>query len=251
MAVVLVAYGYSPVKHARFKAFLKGAGLNHEPVFLVENQPAGQLPKSFPQHWTFIQGSNKNFEFSGYQEGLEASKALRPERVYIFNDTLFAHHYLPGWAALIRYSSKRLTPGIYGDPRLEPVQLDAKPLRIYASWHFVLQGAEAQTAFKKAISAVIDRFDSPIEDTVYQAYLTNYLEGSWLRGYTNPGLLQSEDHLKRKKHCIYAEHRLGRALEEKGLLHAYPSRLYRLVRIMDRFLAVGRRVYKKIGKAYA
>ena len=251
MAVVLVAYGYSPVKHARFKAFLKGAGIANEPVLLVENHPDGPPQKSLPQYWTFIQGSNRKFEFSGYQEGLEASKALRPERVYIFNDTLFAHHYLPGWAALIRHSSKRLKPGVYGDPRLEPVQIDAKPLRIYASWHFALIGYEAQTAFKKAISAVIDRFDSPIEDAVYQAYLTNYLEGSWLRGYTNPGLLHSEDHLKRKKHCIYAEHRLGRALEEKGLLQAYPSRLYRLVRIMDRFLAVGRRVYKKIGKANA
>jgi hypothetical protein len=251
MAVVLVAYGYSTVKHARFKAFLKGAGLGHEPVFVVENHLNTTCPQLFPTHWSYLQGSNQHFEFSGYLEGIEACKSLRLERVYIFNDTLFAHHYLPGWAALIRRSSRRLKPGIYGDPRIEPVHLESKPLRIYASWHFALIGKAARVQFEKALGTVLERFDSPIQDPVYQTYLTNYLEGSWLRGYTNPALLKSEDHLKRKKHCIYTEHRLGRALEEQGLLHPYPSRFYRLVRRMDRLLAVGRRVYKKVGKSAA
>lgn len=246
MAVILVAYQYTAVKHARFKAFLRGAGLFSQTVVIVENHPTGDTLMQWPKHWKYVRGSNAKFEFSAYQEGLWALKDQVDTTIMVFNDTLFAHHFYTGWAFLIRRCTSKFTNGIYGDPRIEPIEFEGKPLRIYASWHFALIGEMAQKSFKDALQKALDAFDVPIESGAYQAYLHRYLEGSWLRGYTNPGLLNKEGHLARKKHCIYAEHRIGRTLDAQDLLRAYPSRFYLVVRGMDRLFAIVRRMYKRM-----
>ena len=229
---LLVAYGYTEDTQRRWLRFLQQAGLDPAHALVLDNK-APILPG-------VLAGSNRHFEFSGYREILEhVSDSLAAEDVvYLFNDTLFSHHWTRGWAQLIQENS-RIPSGIYGDPRLEPVDLDGRPLRILASWHFALYGLKAVKALQDAFANVISQFDSPIADPAYQAYQANYLQPRWWGGYTK--VLTSEAYVI-KQRCIWAEHRLSRKLEESTELQAYPNGSYPKVHRMDRLLAAKRRI---------
>jgi hypothetical protein len=229
---LLVAYGYTEDTQRRWLRFLQQAGLDPAHSLVLDNKAPALLG--------VLAGSNLHFEFSGYSELLEhVSDSLAAEDVvYVFNDTLFSHHWTRGWAQLIQENSMTLS-GIYGDPRLEPVELDGRPLRILASWHFALHGQNAVATLQQALTNVCSQFDRPIKDPAYQAYQANYLQPRWWGGYTK--VLKPEA-LAIKQRCIWAEHRLSRKLEESTALQAYPNGSYPQVHLMDRLLAAGRRL---------
>jgi len=229
---LLVAYGYTEDTQRRWLRFLQQAGLDPAHALVLDNK-APALPG-------VLAGSNRHFEFSGYSELLEhVSDSLAAEDVvYLFNDTLFSHHWTRGWAQLIQENS-RIPSGIYGDPRLEPVNLDGRALRILASWHFALHGHQAITILQDALANVLSQFDTPIADPAYKAYQANYLQPRWWGGYTK--VLTSEAYAI-KQRCIWAEHRLSRKLEESTELQAYPNGSYPKVHRMDRLLAAKRRI---------
>jgi hypothetical protein len=242
MGCILVAYRLTEKKCAQWARFLKGIPAETS-VVVVENDSHFPVPAGFPAAWTYIRGSNTHFEFSGYREGLEALRA-DADRVLIVNDSLFTHHAWNFWRTLIHKTKNQ--PGISGDPRDEPIDFDGRPLRIYASWLFLMQGREALETFSAGLDHVLARFDSPIESPEYTSYLDRYLRGTWLRGYTAPHSLREEGALRRKKLCIYAEHRLGRYLEEQVGIHPVANPLYRYVRQLDRFAALRRRVLQRL-----
>jgi len=229
---LLVAYGYTEDTQRRWLQFLQQAGLDPAHALVLDNKAPALLG--------VLAGSNLHFEFSGYSELLEhVSDSLTAEDVvYLFNDTLFSHHWTRGWAQLIQENSG-ISSGIYGDPRLEPVDLDGRPLRILASWHFALHGHQAITTLQEALANVLSQFDRPITDPGYQVYQANYLQPRWWGGYTK--VLTSEAYAI-KQRCIWAEHRLSRQLEDSTELQAYPNGSYPQVHRMDRLLAAKRRI---------
>ena len=250
MALALVAYQLTEAKLAKWRLLVERSGMENVAVVVVENDTNSTKPESWPsdKHWHYVRGSNQYFEFSGYQEALsELEWQQTPgeiESFFLFNDTLFTHHSARNWARILRET--KWTPGIHGDRREETVELAGKPLRIFASWHFALVGKEGIDLFQCHLKKALALFDESITGEAYQSYLENYLQGSWLRGYTDPkGIIQNKD-LQRKKHCIYAEHRMGRWLEEQVYWKSHPSAHYAYTRTVDRFLALRRRILKRL-----
>jgi hypothetical protein len=228
---LLVAYGYTEEKRDAWLRFLHQAGFSTEFSVVLDNQ-APVLPGVLP-------GSNLHYEFSGYREILShVSHHVQPEdQVFLFNDTLFTHHWVAGWARLI--ARRRYAGLIMGDIRHEPVLFEGRPLTILASWHFALRGTEALQLLQSGVEKVLDVFEQPIDETAYQDYLANYLKPRWWRGYTR--VLTPEARLV-KEQCIWAEHRLGRYIEQESGLRAYPGNLYPWVHRVDRLLAAKRRI---------
>lgn len=146
MASLLLAYGHSADQDGRWMRFTQQLGRWGQPKLTVDNRP----------HTVFadVQGSNAQFEFSGYLEGLDALVAKHgpQSRILVFNDSLFSHHSARRWAEFLKNYEPRRGPGVYGDSRLEPVQVDGRPLRHLASWMFLLEGSAGQDAFRRPCS---------------------------------------------------------------------------------------------------
>ena len=275
MALALVAYDLTDSKLAQWQRFVARCSTDYPQVVVVENHPTAPKPTHWPADatWTYVRGSNRHYEFSGYMEALaclvggetfsalgyplyaeltlenkdsstQSGKIPPEEPIYLFNDTLFSHHSLKNWARIVKETNWQ--PGIYGDLREEPIQLDHRVLRIFATWHFALIGSEARQQCMASLAAVLAQFEEPLEEASYQRYLQHYLAGNWLRGYTDPRGIADPDALLRKKHCIYAEHRLGRLLDDQGYWRPHPSPHYPLTRKVDRILALRRRILKRL-----
>jgi hypothetical protein len=242
MGCILVAYRLTEKKCAQWARFLRTFPA-HTSVIVVENDLNSPIPVGLHADWTYVRGSNQHFEFSGYREGLAAMGAAE-DQVLLVNDSLFTHHVWNYWTKVLHTATNQ--PGISGDPRTEPIDFNGRPLRIYASWLFLIQGREALETFAAGLDHALANFDIPIESPGYRSYLDRYLKGTWLRGHTAPYSLRDADALRRKKHCIYAEHRLGRYLEDQGSIHPVPSPLYLRVRRMDRLAALRRRILQRL-----
>jgi hypothetical protein len=235
---ILVAYDFDDRKQKLWDAFLKRSKLVNSKHIVVDNYSNDNVE--------IIRGSNEFYEFSGYLEGIEALGSNDLDRIFIFNDTLFEHHANNMWANFV----KNIIPGkegIYGDGRIEPVLWDGKPLRILASWHFLLKGKSSIRGFKELLEDVLVDFDKPLViDDAYKSYREKYLSGGIFNGYSLSGKLNNEDSL-RKKRCIDTEHRLGRELEKKGKIIFYSGFQYRLIHLMDRYLSFHRRFKSILG----
>jgi hypothetical protein len=235
---ILVAYDFDDRKQKLWDAFLKRSKLVNSKHIVVDNYSNDNVE--------IIRGSNEFYEFSGYLEGIEALGSNDLDRIFIFNDTLFEHHANNMWANFV----KNIIPGkegIYGDGRIEPVLWDGKPLRILASWHFLLKGKSSIRGFKELLEDVLVDFDKPLViDDGYKSYREKYLSGGIFNGYSLSGKLNNEDSL-RKKRCIDTEHRLGRELEKKGKMIFYSGFQYRLIHLMDRYLSFHRRFKSILG----
>jgi len=173
MALALVAYDLTDSKLAQWQRFVARCSTDCPQVVVVENHPPAPKPIHWPADatWTYVRGSNLYYEFSGYMEALaclsgveiystlgypslsertlgnkdfstQSGKIPPEEPIYLFNDTLFSHHSLKKWARIVKETNWQ--PGIYGDLREEPIQLDHRVLRIFATWHFSLIGSEAR-----------------------------------------------------------------------------------------------------------
>ena len=230
---VLVAYDFNNRKQKMWDTFLNRSGLNEARILIIDNAPKDNRYAE--------KGSNTHFEFSGYLEGLAKIRSDDLDQVFIFNDTLFEHHATNMWADYIR-DKKPLADGIYGDSRIEPVIWDSKPLKILASWHFLLKGRVAIDIFDKTLREIILDFDKPLViDEAYKLYRQRYLSGGknqlWL-----PANLKTEKDFIRKAKCVDAEHRMGRAFDEKSIMVSYAGLRYQLIHLMDRFLSFKRRI---------
>jgi hypothetical protein len=235
---ILVAYDFDDRKQKLWDAFLKRSELINSNHIVIDNFPEENDKSN--------RGSNEFYEFSGYVEGIEALGSNDLDRIFIFNDTLFEHHANTMWAYLFKNISPK-KDGIYGDGRIEPVLWDGKPLRILASWHFLLKGKSSIRGFKELLEDVLVDFDKPLViDDAYKSYREKYLSGGIFNGYSLSGKLNNEDSL-RKKRCIDTEHRLGRELEKKGKMIFYSGFQYRLIHLMDRYLSFHRRFKSILG----
>ena len=146
---------------------------------------------------------------------------------------------------------KNISPekdGVFGDGRIEPVFWDGTPLKILASWHFLLNGKASIEDFNKILKDILVDFDKPLViDNSYELYREKYLSGGIFNGYSLSGNLNTEEDMSRKKKCIDTEHRLGRELEKKGEMNFYSGYKYQLIHGFDRFLSFYRRFKSKVG----
>ena len=209
---ILVAYDFNHRKQKLWNVFLKRSGLINSKHIVIDNCPKeNSMAKT---------GSNEFYEFSGYLEGLEKVGSKDLDKIFLFNDTLFEHHTNMMWADFFKNITHE-NDGIYGDGRVEPVLWDGLPLKILASWHFLLVGKASIKAFTKILKDVLADFDEPLFiDDAYELYREKYLSGGIFNGYSLSGKLNKEDSL-RKKRCIDTEHRLGRALDKAGKMIFY------------------------------
>jgi len=68
---------------------------NYKKVAILNNASLYQSEAINFSGWQIVNGSNKNNEFSGWQEGLESIKEQPLKGVVFANDTIIAHHSLP------------------------------------------------------------------------------------------------------------------------------------------------------------
>jgi len=237
---ILVAYDFNDRKQKLWSTFLKRSGLNKSRSIVIDNAPNENIHVE--------KGSNTYFEFSGYLEGLEKVGYRDLDKIFLFNDTLFEHHTNTMWANFFKNASFE-RDGIYGDGRIEPILWNDKPLKILASWHFLLNGKDSIRGFKELLKDVLVDFDNPLViDDSYQLYREKYLSGGIFQGYSLSGKLNNnEEDLLRKKKCIDTEHRLGRALEKKGKMIFYSGFQYQFIHLVDRFLSFHRRFKSLLG----
>ena len=235
---ILVAYDFDDRKQKLWDAFLKRSGLIHSKNIVIDNCPK--------ENSMAIRGSNEFYEFSGYIEGLEKVGSKDLDKIFLFNDTLFEHHANNMWANFF----KNIIPGkegIYGDGRIEPVLWEGSPLKILASWHFLLSGKVSIIDFSKTLKDILVDFDKPLViDDAYNLYREKYLSGGIFHGYSLSGKLNKEDS-QRKKRCIDTEHRLGRELEKKGKMIFYSGFQYQFIHLLDRYLSFYRRFKNHLG----
>ena len=235
---ILVAYDFNHRKQKLWNVFLKRSGLINSKHIVIDNCPKeNSMAKT---------GSNEFYEFSGYLEGLEKVGSKDLDKIFLFNDTLFEHHTNMMWADFFKNITHE-NDGIYGDGRVEPVLWDGLPLKILASWHFLLVGKASIKAFTKILKDVLADFDEPLFiDDAYELYREKYLSGGIFNGYSLSGKLNKEDSL-RKKRCIDTEHRLGRALDKAGKMIFYSGFQYQLIHLLDRYLSFQRRFKNRLG----
>ena len=236
---ILVAYDFDYRKQKLWDAFLKRSGLINSKQIVIDNCPK--------ENSMAIRGSNEFYEFSGYLEGLEKVGSKDLDKIFLFNDTLFEHHATNMWANFL----KNISPergGVYGDGRVEAVLWDGLPLKILASWHFLLNEKDNIQGFKELLEDVLADFNKPLViDDAYKLYREKYLSGGIFNGYTLSGKLNNEKDFLRKKKCIDTEHRLGRALKKKGKMIFYSGFKYRFIHLMDRYLSFYRRFKSRFG----
>lgn len=187
-------------------------------------------------------GDNAAYEFSGYALALDKMQGQGP--FVLINDTLFRHHWKPGWAYLLRglLNDPWLwsTSGrIVGDLRSESFEFPEKPATYWASWIFVMSDRIALQRMRTALERVI-REDWSKPSQAYVDYLDQWLNKSWWQGgwQGNP----SPAALQRKTLSIRREHELSRILLNEQALTPYAvghhqKFLYRVTRLIDRMLA--------------
>jgi hypothetical protein len=235
---ILVAYDFDDRKQKLWNAFLKRSSLINSKHLVVDN--------GLKENFNVIKGSNEFYEFSAYIEGIDALESKDLDQIFIFNDTLFEHHATMMWANFLKNISPE-KDGIYGDGRIEPVFWDGSPLKILASWHFLLNGKASIEDFSKTLKNILVDFDMPLViDNAYESYREKYLSGGIFNGYSLSGKLNTEE-MFRKKKCINTEHRLGRELEKKGKMIFYSGYKYQFIHGFDRFLSFYRRFKSKLG----
>ena len=236
---ILVAYDFDDRKQKLWNVFLKRSELINSKHIVIDNCPE--------ENYESKRGSNEFYEFSGYIEGIEALRSNDLDRIFIFNDTLFEHHATMMWAYLLKNISPK-KDGIFGDGRIEPVLWGSLPLKILASWHFLLNGKDSIRGFKELLEHILADFDKPLViDGAYELYREKYLSGGVFNGYSLSGKLNNEKDLLRKKKCIDTEHRLGRELEKKGKMIFYSGFQYQFIRLLDRYLSFHRRFKSRVG----
>lgn len=237
MASLLLAYGHSADQDGRWMRFTQQLGRWGQPKLTVDNRPQTVIAD--------VQGSNAQFEFSGYLEGLDALVAKHgpQSRILVFNDSLFSHHSARRWAEFLKNYEPRRGPGVYGDPRLEPVEVDGRPLRHLASWMFLLEGSAGQDAFRAALQHALTHFNEAPTWPGYDQFLAHYYAPSrrW-GGYTQA--LRPED-LERKMRCSWAEHRLSLHLQQQHLMFPFEGWAYRSLHTVDRALSAYKRLKNK------
>ncbi|MDP4741900.1 MAG: hypothetical protein NWR91_00425 [Schleiferiaceae bacterium] len=237
MASLLLAYGHSADQDGRWMRFTQQLGRWGQPKLTIDNRPNTLLAE--------VQGSNLHYEFSGYLEGLDAliEKYGTQARIFVFNDSLFSHHSARRWAEFLKDYVPRRGPGVYGDPRLEPVHVDGKPLHHLASWMFLLEGSNGQQAFREALQHALQHFDESPEWPGYSEFLAHYYAPSrrW-GGYTQA--LSPQD-LERKMRCSWAEHRLSLHLQQQGMMYSFTGLRYQGVHAVDRALSAIKRLKTK------
>jgi hypothetical protein len=234
---LLVVYGYPAKIENRWNTFLDALNIPKGQSWVLDNHPQ---PSVHCHH-----GSNAQLEFSGYAEILELFKRDCPaissnDRIVLFNDTLFAHHWTYGWQRWMKTFAPRLPVGVHGDGRIEPIHLKGKPLKIIASWHFVIVGTQALHAFHHALNAVCDAFEEPIKEPGYAAYLAHYLRPRYFGGVTQRFTPHSDAYHAKQK-AIWAEHRLSMALDQSEMLTPYGQVLYQGLHGIDRAFSAWRR----------
>ena len=236
---ILVAYDFDDRKQKLWSAFLKRSKLINSKHIVIDNYSNDNVE--------IIRGSNEFYEFSGYLQGIETLVLNDLDQIFLFNDTLFEHHANTIWANFF----KNIIPekeGIYGDGRIEPVLWEGSPLKILASWHFLLKGKASIKAFSKILKDILVDFDKPLViDDAYELYREKYLSGGIFNGYSLSGKLNNEKDLLRKKKCINTEHLLGRELEKKGKMIFYSGFQYQFIHLLDRYLSFYRRFKSFLG----
>ena len=104
-----------------------------------------------------IQGTNKDYEFSGY---LELSNCFSSSGPYlIFNDTLFTSHFTKGWIWLICkfiLVNNNCKNYIYGDLRFDGTKYEERPNPFLASWLFVIPNYETLKKFQFNLKYSLD-----------------------------------------------------------------------------------------------
>ncbi len=235
---ILVAYDFDDRKQKLWDAFLKRSRLTNSKHIVIDNCPK--------ENSMATRGSNKFYEFSGYLEGIETLGLNDLDKIFLFNDTLFEHHATLMWANFFKNMNPK-NDGVFGDGRIEPVLWDGEPLKIFASWHFLLRGKASIKAFSKILKDILVDFDKPLViDDAYKLYREKYLSGGIFNGYSLSGKLNKEDSLRKKK-CIDTEHRLGRKLEKKGMMIFYTGFQYQYIHLLDRYLSFYRRFKSRLG----
>ena len=184
-----------------------------------------------------IQGSNTNYEFSGY---LELSNCFSSTGPYlILNDTLFTSHITRGWLQLLRNflaANKTKKQHIYGDLRYDGTRYEERPNPFLASWLFVVPDFETLKKFQVNLSFILaDK--STLISSEYEAFLDHWISPtSKLKGW-HGGPINIQIKV-RKKRCIILEHRLSKLLNVNGMklssIGINNPFIYKLLRLADR-----------------
>lgn len=225
MEIGIVTYGEQHDFDKIFKKYFPNAKI------LVLNNKKGSAKA--PQ----IQGSNTNYEFSGY---LELSNYFSNSGPYLmFNDTLFTSHLTKVWLWLIYKFLPVINNDkncIYGDLRFDGAKFEERPNPFLASWLFVIPNSEALKNFQVNLKSVIDGKSSFVSKE-YKEFLNQWISPkSKFRGWHGDSLNTLTK--VRKEKCIILEHRLSRVLKMNGMklssIGVNNPIIYKLLRIVDR-----------------
>jgi|TARA_B100001063_G_scaffold184930_1_gene174635 hypothetical protein len=184
-----------------------------------------------------IQGTNKDYEFSGY---LELSNCFSSSGPYlIFNDTLFTSHFTKGWIWLICkfiLVNNNCKNYIYGDLRFDGTKYEERPNPFLASWLFVIPNYETLKKFQFNLKYSLDnRLISTSKG--YEEFLNQWISPkSKFSGWHGESYCELTK--ARKKRSIIIEHRLSRVLKMNGIeiksIGVNNPIFYQLLRIVDR-----------------
>ena len=236
-SLLLVAYGWSPAKEARLRAFCQDFVPRDRVLVLRNDQDPTQ--GSFRE----LRGSNRYAEFSGYLEGLAEMPQDGP--LIVANDTLLTHRATSAWKHLLSHPELP-NDRIFGDFRLQ--SLDEVQLPMLASWLFYLPIGMQRYAFEFVVQVVTDDWGNPPFGPRYQAVVEKYLRGGLLSGWIHAGRRDPEA-IELKRNCIYAEHRLSLLLDELIYTPAAGEPLavqLQKVNRRDRLIALWRRIVTKL-----
>ena len=184
-----------------------------------------------------IQGTNTNYEFSGY---LELSNCFSGSGPYlIFNDTLFTSHFTKGWLWFICKfipANNNDINYIYGDLRFDGTKYEERPNPFLASWLFFIPDSETLKKFQFNLKFSMDNrstFISKEYDEFLNQWISPKSKFSGWHGESYSKLTKS-----RKKRSIILEHRLSRAFKTNGIkirsIGVNNPVIYQVLRIVDR-----------------
>ena len=182
-------------------------------------------------------GSNRHFEFSGYQELISQFQTEGP--YLIVNDTWFKTHSALLWTKLLKRFLKKPKNdlSIYGDIRREASSFEEKPSPYLSSWVFFIPNRKALEGFALSLEKAI--FESSRTDFTakYKQYVEDWIQPrNALYGWHLAQL--TSEALERKRQCIFMEHSLNKELLREGFqlkgIGYNQKILYALIRLVDR-----------------
>jgi hypothetical protein len=222
-----------------------GGSYKFRGVIVINNHKL-PVPES-NDDWQYILGSNKEFEFSAYREGLNiliCNSSYTNEPILIINDTLLSRHSF-------KYTTKSILKNTSTIQRLSLPAMAGKidpynnicysnpwsSLNIYISSYCMLINKPAVDIFIKCIDSINDYFENKSLDLLDPCWggridlllkefiLSHLLDNETDTAWYQAGLYQNDTtRLNKKARCVFLEHYLSGCIGKQGVLvSAFPT----------------------------